>query len=283
MPMKESCCLRILHRGLVTRDGTVLASPLGNAEAESAFGIDTVHSLFAPVVMAGECSSTFDVAWELALDTDFPPWSAVLALSQTCGRGQVRREWISPPGNLYVSFFMPTDISNLGNLASLATGYLVHAALLAMGISSRLKWPNDLLLHNGTDEGKFGGLLLEERGNRLVAGLGLNIQSAPKKETMRLGSAVPPAVLASFKGGVFPFWLDLVAGMRAVYAESIVNMTPEGIRLKMEEHLAWKGRLVKAGDGGVLGELVGLAEDGALLLRTSYGIESVCSGSLSLV
>ena len=281
--MKEFCCLRILHKGLVARDGTVLALPLGSTEAGAALGVDSAHSLSAPVVVAGECSSTFDVAWELAQDTEFPPWSAVLALSQTCGRGQVRREWISPPGNLYVSFFMPSEISDLGNLAPLATGYMVHAALLSMGIPSRLKWPNDLLLYNGIDEGKFGGLLLEERDNRLVAGLGLNLRSAPKEAAMRLGNAVPAAALTSFKGGVFPFWLDLVTGMRTVYAESIANVTSEGVRLKVEENLAWKGRLVRAGDCGVFGELVGLAEDGTLLLQTRYGIESVCSGSLSLV
>ncbi len=195
--MKERYFTRILRKSLLARDGTVLASPLGEAGAQ-AMGVDTTHSPFAPVIVAGECTSTFDLAWELARDRNLPSWSAILALSQNKGRGQVRREWISPPGNLYVSFFLPPEIAGLGTLASLATGYLVHAGLLTMGIPTRLKWPNDLLLSNG--EGKFGGLLLEERENRLVAGLGHNLRSNPEDGSMLRVSAVSAAVLPALLG-----------------------------------------------------------------------------------
>ncbi len=70
--------------------------------------------------------------------------------------------------------------------------------------------------------------------------------------------------------------------MRKIYAEAIADTTPEAVRLKVEESLAWKGRLVRAGEDGLLGELVGLMVDGALVLQTRSGIETVCSGSVAL-
>lgn len=277
--MKERCLPVILYKGFAARDGTAVALPL-HETGIAAMGADAAKASFAPVVVAGECTSTFDLAWELAKESDMPPWSAVLALSQTGGRGQLRRKWVSPPGNVYVSFFLPSDMGGFGNLASLATGYLVHAALLSLGIVTKLKWPNDMLLSEGTGEGKFGGLLLEEREGRLMAGLGLNLRTAPETESMRPDRAVSAVALPSFAGKVFPFWLDLASGMRAVHAGSITGASPKAVRMKVEESLAWKGRAVRAEDGGVIGELAGLTDDGSLILRTDTGLTVIASGSI---
>jgi BirA family biotin operon repressor/biotin-[acetyl-CoA-carboxylase] ligase len=49
------------------------------------------------------------------------------------------------------------------------------AAALACGESVRLKWPNDLLLAGR----KLAGILVEQRGERCVVGVGINLAWAP--------------------------------------------------------------------------------------------------------
>lgn len=278
--MNDACSPYIPATTITAPDGTVLAYPLGLDEA-IAMGVDPGGKSFAPIVVAGRSTSTFDVAWHCAAHREFPPWSAVIALTQVSGRGQLRREWVSPPGNLYVSFFLPEDLADMGALASLATGYCIHAALAAMGIRTLLKWPNDLLLQGPHgEEGKFGGLLLEERGGCLLAGLGLNLRSAPEDKGMREGRAVPAAALESYAGTVFGMWLELVSHMRTVYARDIKGAPRDAVREKTERALAWKGRRVRVEDTGATGDLVGVDHDGSLLVQTLSGLIVVSCGSV---
>ncbi len=277
--MKDRYAPVILRDGLLAGDGAALALPFTCGQA--AFLGHLPGNVFsAPVFVGGECTSTFEIAWELAARRDLPPWSAVLAVCQTQGRGQLRRSWESPPGNLYVSFMLPPDFLPLDTLASLAVGYCIHAALAAMGIDTRLKWPNDLLLVENGMEGKVGGLLLEERGGRLVAGLGLNLRHAPDAGILRKQHAVPAVAMSGFDGPVVVFWQQLAEGMREVHGRDIVDAGSAVLREKIESALAWRGRRIHAEDEGITGELVGIAPDGALRVGTASGCREVSSGSI---
>lgn len=269
-----------LEQELTAADGSRLAAPLTVNDAAS-LGFVPESPCAAPVYVAGACSSTFDVAWELCKTHDMPPWSGVLAASQTSGRGQLRREWVSPPGNLYVSFFLPPDMGGLENMAPLAVGYCIHCALRDMGITTRLKWPNDLLLAANGKEGKFGGLLLEERENRLLAGLGLNLRSAPEETAMRKNRAVPAVSLSGFSGSAFTFWLELAERLRDAHAREIAGVPCDLLRQRVEASLAWMGRPVYAEEPGLRGLVHGLDADGSLLLQTDAGLTAVTSGSVS--
>ncbi|SBV94081.1 putative biotin-(acetyl-CoA-carboxylase) ligase [uncultured delta proteobacterium] len=280
MPMKERFFPIPLEQKLTAADGSRLAAPLTPEDAASLEFVPE-RPCVAPVYVAGVCSSTFDVAWELCKTHDMPPWSAVLAASQTSGRGQLRREWVSPPGNLYVSFFLPPDMGRLENMAPLAVGYCIHCALRDMGITTRLKWPNDLLLCEGGKEGKFGGLLLEERKNRFLAGLGLNLRNAPEEAAMRQNRAVPAVSLSGFNGSAFTFWLELAERMRDAHAREIAGASRDLLRQRVERSLAWVGRPVYAEEPGLHGRLYGLDADGSLLLQTDAGLAAVNSGSIS--
>lgn len=277
---KHSFLYRIIDDGITAPDGTVLAAAVRPGDL-ALLGVSPGHGSFAPVYIAGQCTSTLDLAWYFLREGNLPPWSAVIALCQSQGRGQLRREWVSPPGNLYVSFFPPGEIAGLGSMASLVTGYCTHAALGRMGLATRLKWPNDLLLHGPHgEEGKLGGLLLEEREGRLLAGLGLNLRSAPDDSALRAGRAVPAMALSACGMTVFEFWLNLARHMREVFERDIAGASLEALRHKTEDALAWTGRRVYAEDIGVSGELAGLNADGSLLLRTASGMVAVSSGSI---
>lgn len=236
-----------------------------------------------PVFVAGEVSSTFDAAWSLTETQTPPDWTSVIALSQTNGRGQLRRYWHSPPGNVHVSFFLPDAFGPLGTLAALAVGWCVTEALAREHIPAKLKWPNDILITDAAGrEGKLGGLLLEERNGRLVAGLGLNLATAPDGRQLRAGSAVPAAALHSSEPP-YLFWERLLPRMRTLYAAKIQPFGPEEIRNEIEGSLAWMGRNVYAEDAGVTGRILGIKPDGSLRLACGGAETLVISGSVAPV
>ena len=122
-------------------------------------------------------SSTNTWAKEHAHEFDPNEVTAICADEQTQGRGRYARVWHSPKGkNLYLSlaFFLKDPQIKpfaLCQLASLTLEEYLHI----QGISSKIKWPNDLLV-NGK---KIVGVLterLEVNGMPfIVLGIGLNV------------------------------------------------------------------------------------------------------------
>jgi BirA family biotin operon repressor/biotin-[acetyl-CoA-carboxylase] ligase len=106
----------------------------------------------------------------------------VLARHQTAGRGRMGRHWASVPGaQLQFSVVVhPAVRAEEVPLLALVSGLAVAQALEGLlGLSPRLKWPNDVLL----DGRKVCGILLEAKPApgtgqppRLVIGIGLNCQ-----------------------------------------------------------------------------------------------------------
>ena len=246
-------------------------------------------SLPAPTYLAGAVNSTFSVAWKLVEDGMLPPWGAVLAQRQNAGRGQMRRAWHSPPGNLYVSFRLPDDPFFFSGPASLLVGYLLVSAFHDMGFPLMLKWPNDLL---SAAQAKVGGILLEERGGVLLAGLGINILHRPEAGSLRKDSATPAGVLVSAstleKNPVpapFFLWQDLVGRVILAYEQKVAQRSFSELIPRLEPHLAWKGQQVVLSDTDgtrITGRYETLSSGGGLVLRMPDGqMRELYSGSLS--
>ncbi len=267
--------------------GKALAAPLPQGAAASGF-------------ICGEVPSTFDLAWQLAEQGLLPCWHFVLAAGQSSGRGQLRRAWVSEPGNLYVSFRLPDDLNT--EAGALLTGYLLLRALRALGVDVSLKWPNDLI----QDKRKVGGILLEERGGVLLAGVGLNLRLAPDLSGISFetkgAKPFPPGVLRAGRGSDIPadcdiihMWLKLVKQITLSYEKDLAPLMPEQRTALLEEHLAFKGARVTVHEPGffqnkdvqpgtnISGVLAGLSAKGELRLLLSSGQELLLhSGSLSL-
>lgn len=215
----------------------------------------------------GRVTSCLDVALELAGEGCLRVWDSLIAESQSAGRGQLRRNWISPPGNLYAALRLPLSPPFDGSAASVATGGLFAGALRELGWPVWLKWPNDLVLTPDGAPRKIGGILLEEREGILLAGVGINIASAPDPSVLRKDAAMPAASLAAFTG--FPLlaenlWQQLVKHAYSIYAadDDFSGRWKDGA----ERFLLWKGREVAFTDerGTVRGRLAGLAFSGGI-------------------
>jgi BirA family biotin operon repressor/biotin-[acetyl-CoA-carboxylase] ligase len=133
---------------------------------------------------------------------------AVLAESQSAGRGRRQRHWYSPAGgNIYLSLGWrfeppPPHLSTL----PLVAGVCVCRALERAGLRSHgVKWPNDILV-GGL---KLAGILVETqtaagRAVLAVIGIGLNVRmpGSPKG---------PPA------GAIDRPWTDLASQLPAAH------------------------------------------------------------------
>ena len=100
----------------------------------------------------------------------------VIADRQTAGRGRRGRSWLAQEDGLAFSFAVGVS----SPLASLAAGVAVCDAIEHLAGPTRcdLKWPNDVWMQ----ERKVAGILVErldQRDNRLVIGIGINLQSFP--------------------------------------------------------------------------------------------------------
>jgi BirA family biotin operon repressor/biotin-[acetyl-CoA-carboxylase] ligase len=127
-----------------------------------------------------QVGSTMDLAHARA-EQGAPHGTAIVARSQTAGRGRRGRSWVSPEGGLWMSVICrPGDASAVENL-SLRVGLALADAIerLCPGLPRlTVKWPNDIL----SGGQKLAGILCEARwegGTPLwvIAAVGLNVNN----------------------------------------------------------------------------------------------------------
>jgi len=224
-----------------------------------------------------------------------PVWACILADSQYAGRGQLRRTWTSPPGNIYAALRLPRRTLFASSAAAPVVGALLVEAFARQGIDLLLKWPNDLLLRqtsakgtaSGVSLGKVGGVLLEERGGALIAGIGVNVLSAPSDGDIRQGGLAAaclndlPHSNIKTKGELLAFWSCLVDSFILCYRQW-EKLGMHAWRAIAEQQLVWKGTHVLLDDGEHhQGIWLGLAASGGIRLFCDGAEKEFLSGSLS--
>jgi BirA family biotin operon repressor/biotin-[acetyl-CoA-carboxylase] ligase len=245
----------------------------------------------SPVYLCGELPSVLDAAHEFTALRCLPVWGSVLARCQSRGRGQFRRRWSSPPGNIHAALRLPLAPPFNSGAASPAAGALLAEAFAAQGVELALKWPNDLLLPIPAEEGggwgKAGGILLEERGGALVAGIGVNVSSAPRPELLREGGL--PALHLAREGKtageeeLLRIWCRLVESLVFCYHEW-GKLGENAWHAAAERRLVWRGRRVLLDDGAESsGILLGLTPDGAVRLLCGGVERRFANGTLKAV
>lgn len=117
-------------------------------------------------------------AWARDESTPAPHGAIVSADEQTCGRGRLGRDWVSPRGKgVYLSVVWRPKIApaQIGQLTIITALGAVRALKEVSGLNIETKWPNDLLVNRK----KIGGILCESKLQNgdidfVVAGVGLN-------------------------------------------------------------------------------------------------------------
>ncbi|WP_027178628.1 biotin--[acetyl-CoA-carboxylase] ligase [Maridesulfovibrio bastinii] len=241
-----------------------------------------------PVAVCGACQSSFEIAWYLNRQEDLPEWGSVLALEQTSGRGQVRREWISPSGNIYAvlkwpALKIPAEVEGRPiwtRILPLIVGDLLCKAFASLGVDISLKWPNDLLIGNK----KVGGILIEERDGVAMVGIGINLDSAPDKSLLRKDSIFADKINSEeLQLSPLATWVEIVPFIKGAYTEMLANQEPSLFLDKLARNMVWANELVRVVDGpeGLdHGIVSGLTEDGGLVIDCDGEKVSMYSGSI---
>lgn len=244
-------------------------------------------SMFRPhLIVLEETESTQDIAGEMALD-DAPSGTAVMALSQSRGRGRSRSDWYSPPGkNLALSVIIrPTvkvqESPLLGMLASITIADLVDD--FCDPFRAYLKWPNDVL----AQDRKIAGILSEARilngiVEFIVLGVGLNVNSEVEDFPEELRESLTSFFI--IKGKTFDLKKVGMSFLERL-AELVYKVEHEGtdfIPLLWEQRWRHKGqRLLR---DGFMGTAIGIGPDGGLLMQIHDGeILNITSGTISLL
>jgi BirA family transcriptional regulator, biotin operon repressor / biotin---[acetyl-CoA-carboxylase] ligase len=208
-----------------------------------------------------------------------PEGTVVIADAQTAGHGRFAKPWFSPPGvNIYASVLYrpaiaPREVGGFSFVASLA----VSDAILAEGLRSTIKWPNDVLVGGK----KVAGTLLEfavQDGlvEYVILGLGVNVNVSRKALRGALGTS-----------GLAAGSLREIAGHdldRNALAGRILNALDHWVKTYRTGGLdpvldAWRdrdiltGRRVEVrGEGpSWLGRVLGVDREGHLVLREPRG------------
>lgn len=125
----------------------------------------------------------------------------VRASMQSQGRGQRGRDWLSEPGGSWQSvgfkgFALPASSLFMG------IGIVNELSWALSDHRLKLKWPNDILSHQGH---KIAGILCEYRQGHLLVGVGVNVNNEPPEGAGALTglplSVVQERVLAGTAAG----------------------------------------------------------------------------------
>ena len=227
------------------------------------------------VVFFDEVSSTQDEAKKFVGNHG----KVIIALRQRSGRGRMGRKWLSPEGNFYASVVLKWQgplsdivrVSMIGGLAVLNT-------VLKEVPSAKVKWPNDVWIDDNGMK-KVAGVLAEffasqDRINWIILGVGINVKADVGLDFATYLKKLSPSVelktvAKRFLDEFFKLWSEFEKGR---WLE---------IKSKIEENLLRGKMKVKTQKGEKEGEVMGLDEEGNLVIQLSTGeIETIFAGDV---
>ena len=201
----------------------------------------------------------------------------VVTSHQTAGRGRRGRSYWSPPGkNLTFSMVLHSECPQAQlPLYALWSGIAVARSLEALGVTPRLKWPNDVLIKHR----KVCGILAEsswsESSNRsaLIIGIGINVLGQPEEFPVELWNVIT-TVAANGAKDVTPE--KLLPQVLQAFDAVDCQFREQGAATLREEWLQRSGMLgnsvrFEQQGGWKTGVVAGIGPEGALLLELTNG------------
>lgn len=214
-------------------------------------------------------------SWMAAHEEAVSKPALVYALRQTAGRGQRGNSWESAPGlNLTASaIFTPDDVeASCQFVVSEAVALAVCDTLRALGVVSKVKWPNDIY----AGDRKICGILIENSlmGKNIVrsiAGVGININ-----QTLFVSDAPNPVSVKMITDESIE--IAEVAGMFAAALERRLSQVkhPESLHNEYMANL-WRADSAfypfrdKRSSGNISARIENVAPDGILTLFLDSG------------
>jgi len=211
----------------------------------------------------------------------------VVARKQTSGRGRLDRSWHSQKdAGLYFSIVLrPALEMNFWPLLPLMSALAVSDALMkSCGLSTDIKWPNDIL----ANDRKLCGILVETvetvNGSAAIAGIGINLTSASLPNHLRSQATSIEEIIGRKPNGE-----EVLTELLNVIAERYeVLQSAGGAEHTLREWCAHSSFAfdrqvrVSLNDDSFVGITRGLESDGALRVESADGrIKIVRAGDVT--
>ncbi len=136
-------------------------------------------------------ASTQDTARQIALDGHSLPF-AVIAETQSEGRGRRGREWNSPPGGLWLTLALAVPSPEAVRQSAMVAAHAVAAVVLVeTGVRTLVKWPNDLLVKRRKVCGILAETLVRPGTTILLVGIGVNVNNVVLSDQLPHATSLP--------------------------------------------------------------------------------------------
>jgi BirA family biotin operon repressor/biotin-[acetyl-CoA-carboxylase] ligase len=195
-----------------------------------------------------------------------PAGTALIATTQSAGRGQWGRAWQSSPGGLYLSLHLKPEVPvQKSPYLTLASAWGIATSLRNLTVPVQVKWPNDLVARGQ----KLGGLLTETRLEEdivsdVVIGVGLNgFNPVPSNGI---------SIQQIFQPDLPPSPLNTVEGLAAVVLYGLIqgylywqNYGDQALLNAYHTYMANLGQMITVNDHQV--QIMGVAASGNLQVQ----------------
>ena len=232
---------------------------------------------------------TIDSTSTYALENirELPHNTIITADTQTNGRGQRGRSWVSDSSkNLYLSFVIKPDVPfkqlpivNFPQFFSV----IVADAFASYGVLPQIKWPNDVLIN----EKKCAGILSEasfdgNAFNGLVVGVGINIGDNPidKLVIKQPVSSLSTEIKQHVERDDF---FSKICNLYSLASDSFFSGGFLAIKEPYMKYFSYIDKKVALTSGvrNIEGVVCGVSDSGAIVLRIDSGeIEDIAMGEI---
>lgn len=200
--------------------------------------------------------------------------------TQSHGRGQRQRTWLSPAGNIYLSTLLHTKSALDGRLALETALNILQIPSLRDINQLKVKWPNDL--YNA--QGKWGGILVEPIHPHLaIVGVGINL--VPMSLAADAVSTIDQPI--SSLSDIQNFAADRIQLISEVYlaimqAGRWFDHGSVNLAARFNHFAAFINQSVEFEQiqSTLQGTYRGIANDGAVQIETNTGLQSCYQGRL---
>ncbi len=241
-------------------------------------------SIGRSIVYKESVDSTNALAFRLALG-GAAEGTCVVAETQSAGKGRLQRKWHSPYAkNIYMSVVLrpilhPSRVYPLTFISSLA----VYDTLTALGVTPRLKWPNDVLI----DTKKICGTLIElsteaDSVRFVVVGIGFNVNMTRAEMDPEIRDKATSLLVETKNRFERARICGMLLGALETYYQVLKTDGVDEICRLWEERAQTKGRYMEITqmDNIYRGISRGIDRDGAILLEEDGRVTRVIAGDV---
>ncbi len=217
--------------------------------------------------------------------------SVVIANEQTKGKGRLGRNFDSPKDSgLYISIVVPAPLnSNISILITTMTCAVVNKVFEdLLGISTKIKWVNDIYLDNKKVTGVLVEGISDENSSKLesvVIGIGINCYT--KAFSKVAGDRAGSLSLAPFSRN------ELAAHIIAGIERLMIDMSWFDFGNPTEKQISYLeyyksnsmilDKIVRILNSDKIGKAIGIGDDGGLIVQFPDGeVEKITSGEVSI-